>query len=287
MNPGRFLRAGITASAAAHLLVLMLVLFFTEVHRFGSVTAEPITVDLVSPAEAPPDPMKEEPPPEPAAEPKTKPPDAVGLPSKAEASPVPAASPAAAASPPPAAPQPPAARPQQQAALPAPSPTPQPPNARSPPPPPAPPSPTPAYAPPQPDLSVKYGVLLGLPPDIPVEAPKGKPDDFDAQASKKADIDSSLIAQFRRHLKTCSKLPPSIAPSDSVMIRLRVFMTTEGKLAAEPVVIEGSGNLKGLDLRQSAIDALQACQPYAMLPVDRYGEWKVLDLTFTPQDFGG
>ena len=71
------------------------------------------------------------------------------------------------------------------------------------------------------------------------------------------------------------------------MIRLRVFMTTAGKLAAEPVVIEGSGNLKGLDLRQSAIDALQACQPYAMLPVDRYVEWKVLDLTFTPQDFGG
>jgi len=279
------------ASAAAHLLALMLVVFFTEVHRFGSVTAEPITVDIVSPAEAPPDPRKEEPPPEPTVESKTKPPDAVALPSKAEASPAPAVSPAPApspvpaASPPPAAPQPPAARPQQQTALPAPSPSPQPPNARSQPPPPAPPSP--AYAPPQPDISVKYGVLLGLPPDVPVESLKAKPDDFDAQASKKADIDSSLVAQFRRHLKTCSKLPPSIAPSDSVMIRLRVFMTTEGKLAAEPVVIEGSGNLKGLDLRQSAIDALQACQPYAMLPVDRYGEWKVLDLTFTPQDFGG
>jgi hypothetical protein len=31
--------------------------------------------------------------------------------------------------------------------------------------------------------------------------------------------------------------------------------------------------------------ALQACQPYAMLPADRYREWKVLDLNFTPQDF--
>jgi hypothetical protein len=270
MNQGRFLRAGIMASAAAHLLALMLVLFFTEVHRFGSVTAEPITVDLVSSAEAPPDPKKEEPPPEP----KTEPPDTVGPPSKAEASPLPAASP------------PPAARPQPQAAPTAPSPAPPTPSARSQPQPPA-PSPTPAYAPPQPDLSIKYGVLLGLPPELPVEPAKGKPDDLDAQASKKADIDSSLIGQFRRHLKTCSKLPPSIAPSDNVMIRLRVFMTTQGKLAAEPVVIEGSGNLKGLDLRQSAIDALQACQPYAMLPVNRYGEWKVLDLTFTPQDFGG
>jgi hypothetical protein len=280
MDPGRFLRAGITASAAAHLLALMLVLFFTEVHRFGSVTAEPITVDIVSPAEAPPDPLKDEPPPEPKEEPKTKPPDTVGLPSKVEASPP------TAASAPPAAPQPPAARPQQQAALTAPSSTAPPPSAGSQSQPTA-SSPTPAYVPPQPDLSIKYGVLLGLPPELPVEPAKGKPDDFDAQASKKADLDSSLIGQFRRHLKTCSKLPPSIAPSDTVMIRLRVFMTTAGKLAAEPVVIEGSGNLKGLDLRQSAIDALQACQPYAMLPVDRYGEWKVLDLTFTPQDFGG
>ena len=279
MNPGRILRAGITASAVAHLSVLMLVLFFTEVHPFGSITAEPITVDIVSPAEAPPDPKKEEPLPEP----KAKPSDTADLPSKSEASPPPAASPPSAAA------QPPAARPQQQAALPASSPAPQPSHAPQPanarPQTPV-TSPTPAYAPPEPDVSVKYHVLLGLPPDLPVEPAKGKNDDFDAQASKKADIDSSLVAEFRRHLKTCSKLPPSIAPSDSVMIRLRVFMTPEGKLAADPVVIEGSGNLKGLDLRQSAIDALQACQPYTMLPVDRYGEWKVLDLTFTPQDFG-
>ncbi len=284
MNPGRFLRAGIMASAAAHLLALMLVLFFTEVHRFGSVTAEPITVDIVSSTEAPPDPRKEEPPELAKDEPKAQPPDPVGLPSKAEAPPAPAAAPEPATSSPPAAPQPLAARPQQQAAPTPPSSAPQPPAAQ--PQQPA-PSSTPAYAPPQPDLSIKYGVLLGLPPNIPVESVRGKPDDFDAQASKKADLDSSLIGQFRRHLKTCSKLPPSIAPSDNVMIRLRVFMTTAGQLAAEPAVIEGSGNLKGLDLRQSAIDALRACQPYAMLPVDRYGEWKVLDLTFTPQDFGG
>jgi hypothetical protein len=64
-------------------------------------------------------------------------------------------------------------------------------------------------------------------------------------------------------------------------------MTPDGKLSGNPVVLEGSGNLKGLDLRQSAADALQACQPYTMLPADKYGEWSVLDLTFTPQDFSG
>jgi outer membrane biosynthesis protein TonB len=275
MNPGRILRAGITGSAVAHLSVLMLVLFFTEVHPYSSVTAEPITVDIVTAAEAPPAPKKEEPPPEP----KAKPSDTFDLSSKPEAAPAPAAPP------PPAAQQPPAAQPQQQAALTTPSLAPQQPPGARPQPPAAPP--TPAYTPPEPDISIKYHVMLGLPPDLPVEPAKGGKDDYDAQASKKADIDSGPVAEFRRHLKTCSKLPPSIAPSDSVMIRLRVFMTPDGKLSAEPVVLEGSGNLKGLDLRQSAVDALQACQPYTMLPADRYGEWSVLDLTFTPQDFTG
>ena len=66
-----------------------------------------------------------------------------------------------------------------------------------------------------------------------------------------------------------------------------VFMTPEGKLAADPVLIEASASAKGPLLMQSAIAALEACQPYQMLPADRYGEWKVLDLSFTPQDFAG
>jgi hypothetical protein len=64
-------------------------------------------------------------------------------------------------------------------------------------------------------------------------------------------------------------------------------MTPEGKLAASPILIEASASAKGPALMQGAVTALQACQPYAMLPVDRYGEWKVLDLSFTPQDFSG
>jgi hypothetical protein len=40
-------------------------------------------------------------------------------------------------------------------------------------------------------------------------------------------------------------------------------------------------------LVKSAMSALQACQPYKMLPADKYGEWKVMDLPFSPRDFGG
>jgi hypothetical protein len=76
-----------------------------------------------------------------------------------------------------------------------------------------------------------------------------------------------------------------VTASDNVKVTLRVFMTPDGKLATDPILIEASASMKGPLLMQGAISALQACQPYAMLPVDRYGEWKVIDLSFTPQDF--
>jgi hypothetical protein len=150
----------------------------------------------------------------------------------------------------------------------------------------------PAYKPPEPDLSVKYQVILGLPPDLsPTHPPAAlqarvKADNnFDAPATEAADIANNLVAEFRRHLKTCSKLPASLTRADDVKVKLRVLMTPEGRLATDPILIEASASMKGPLLMQSAIGALSACQPYAMLPPDRYGEWKVLDLSFTPQDF--
>lgn len=279
VEPVRFIRSGIAASALAHLSILALVLIFAEVHPFGSVTAEPIAVDIVTPPEI------EQKKPEPPLElPKVEPSDAFDLSSKSAPPDAPPP-----ADPPASAPPQDAAPPQKQATLAAPR-SPQQPAAAAQQPQPQPPStsPAPAYIPAQPDLSIKYQVMLGLPPDLSPSAPEaGSRDGGGDAASKAADIASGLVAEFRRHLKTCLKLPGSIAPSDKLRIVLRAFMTQEGRLATEPVLIEASASPKGPALMQSALSALQSCQPYAMLPRDRYGEWKVLDLSFTPQDFAG
>ncbi len=258
----------------------MLVIVFSEVHPFGSVTAEPIAVDIVTPQE-----IAEE---KEVAEKPEPPPAPTPLPDLSVVE-----KPAASSPPAPAAQQPAAAKPEKQAALPAASlaqqqATAQPQSQST--------SPAPAYMPPEPDISVKYHVMLGLPQDLSQGLPPGaspsrsadRPgDSFDAPATKAADIAAGPVAEFRRHLKTCSKLPASMTATDDIKVTLRVFMTVEGKLAREPVLIEASASMKGPLLMQSAISALQACQPYAMLPADRYGEWKVLDLSFTPRDFAG
>jgi hypothetical protein len=278
MNLRRIIQTDITASAVAHLALLALLLLFSEVHRFGEVTAETVAVDIVTPQEIAEKAVAENKP-EPAPTPQ---PDFSLL-----DKPVAPGASAPPSQPPPAAPPPP---PQQQAASSASRPGPQqaagqPPAQSA--------SPTQAYAPPQPDLSIKYHVMLGLPPDIsPMPPPRSRSgvkagDDFDAPAIESADIGSSPVTEFRRHLRTCSKLPADLKASDDVKVKLRVFMTRDGRLASDPVLIEASATAKGPLLMQGAISALQACQPYAMLPVDRYGEWKVLDLSFTPQDFSG
>ena len=280
MDLRRIIQPDITASAVAHVSLLTLLVLFSEVHPFGVVTAEQVPVEIVTPQDIPeqPNPAEQQ-----AAETKPEPAPDFSVVDKPAAAPPPAAQPAPVVQPAPA------ARPQKQEAARATPPAPQPQPA-------APPSSQPAlpaYKPPEPDISIKYQVLLGLPPDLSPMPPTSaqahnKGDDaFDAPATEAADISSSVITEFRRHLKTCSKLPATLAGNDDVKVKLRVLMSPDGRLAADPILIEASASMKGPLLMQGAIRALQACQPYAMLPADRYGEWKVLDLSFTPKDFSG
>jgi hypothetical protein len=267
MNLRRIIPSDMTASAIAHLSLLALLFLFSEVHPFGAVTTESIAVEIVTPPDIPETPAVEiKPEPVPTPTPQL---DFTALDKPA---------------PPPAAQQPPPTPPQK-AAMAASRPAPQPAA-----PPPAAAIPAPAYRQPEPDLTLKYNVLLGLPQDMrppPSASASGAKagDDFDAPAIQNAEVASTVVAAFRRHLRTCSKLAAGLKGADDVKVKLRVFMGRDGKLSAEPVLIEASASMKGPLLMQSAISALQACQPYAMLPVDRYGEWKVLDLSFTPQDF--
>lgn len=292
--------ADLMASVFVHLMLLALIFLYSEVHQFDPVAADTVPVEIVTPQEVAQSELTPDPVPSPSPTPELR------LPSLDK--PVESAKPEPSAQAPAPQTQQNAPPPQKQATPPAPKPSPTPQHAAAEPPPAAPTpqtppmpqpmtpqqaaSPPPAYTQPEPDLSVKYNVMLGLPPDISVKPPADAPsgagpgkDNFDAAATEQADVGSSVAAEFRRHLKTCLKLPPMVSPGDDVRIKLRVFMKPDGKLAASPLLIEATASEKGPLLLKSATEALQACQPYAMLPRDRYGEWKVLDLDFTPRDF--
>ena len=297
MEPRLLVRAGIAASVIGHLM-LAVSLILADARPYETVRQDIVAVDLVTPEEAPkPEPIKavEPPPPEKPREPdlsslldKAKPSlqPPTPQPSSSAAAPTPppkpapqaAARPAAkAAPPPPPAPQPPPAAQQQAAVQPPAEPPPQ-----QPPPPPQQSQPITA---PEPDITVKYGVMLGLPEALPGESPGGDRLGGGGPARDAAKIAVSDSEKFRQHLRTCSVLPAAVAPTDKVRIVLRVLFAPDGTLAAPPGLVEASASAKGPALMQAAIQALQSCQPYAMLPADKYKEWKTLDLSFTPQDF--
>jgi outer membrane biosynthesis protein TonB len=289
MEVRQYIRPDVTVSAIVHLSLVAFVIVYTEVRPFHPAPEKIVPVEVIVADEKKPDPSPASvPTPTPSPDlsqlakpeqPQDRAPDKSQ--DKSAAAPQ-AASPAqkqpsaranrreAAAQPQPQ-PQPQhqqQAQPQQQSA-PAPQPS------------------APAFTPPEPDVTVKYGVMLGLPAEIQTTAaPSGdkRGEGGDTGPTSK-NLASSLVDTLRQHLRTCSKLPAGLSPSDSVAIKLRVQMTPDGRLAAEPALIEGTASLKGVELMRGAIAALQACQPYAMMPVERYGEWKVLDLSFTPHDF--
>lgn len=244
-------RAGIASSIAVHLAVVAWIVFGSGVRLFDPAPAEAITVDLVTPDEAkiPSGGDGTLRPDESKQEEPTPPSIVPGPPEQA--------APDAQAQPSPS-----SDLPKEQAAL------------QSPPAPPAPPAPAP-ITPAEPDITEKYGTMFSL-----------SDSGFDPMTTA-AKISPDAVATFRAHLKTCTRLPQNVSPDDDVRVVLRIGLLPSGNLAAAPALIEASASTKGPLLMQAAIKALEACQPYNMLPADKYKEWQVLDLPFTPRDFAG
>ncbi|MBW7965879.1 hypothetical protein [Bradyrhizobium sp. BR 10261] len=277
MELRKIIRTDITASAIAHLTLVALIIVISEVHPFHSAPSETVAVDIVTPEQVKQQEAKAEEKAEEKAKKEAKeeakekpsePPPDLKLPKldftdkdKPDTSPQPAAKEKLAPQQKQAAHE----AQQKQPAMPQPQ------------------AAAPAYQPPEPDVTIKYGVMLGLPP-ASKDAPKD--DGGDAKDSIAAKLPPEVITELRRHLRSCLKLPAEVAPTDAVRIRLRMVMATDGTLARPPILIEAPPSAKGVAIVKSAISATQACQPYKMLPPDKYEEWKVMDLSFTPRDFG-
>lgn len=293
MDLRKIIRTDIAASAIAHLTLVALVIVISEVHPFHAAPPEAVAVDIVTPEQVKEEEAKAEEKFQEEVEDRTPEPlpdlklPKLDIADKADAAPKPADQPRAS-------PQPSQQAPQQKQPQPTPAPQPRQANAQpqqSPPPQAMPQQQAaapPAYQAPQPDVTVKYGVMLGLPPELPTELPKDlvKDDGGDAKDTIAAKLPPEVIAALRRHLRSCARLPAGVDPTDQVNIKLRAVFSTDGTLLREPVLMAAPPSAKGVALVKSAMSALQNCQPYKMLPADKYAEWKVLDLPFSPRDFG-
>jgi len=112
-------------------------------------------------------------------------------------------------------------------------------------------------------------------------------DGFDAPADRSAALSSEAIATFKNQLKKCWNPPADVAGAPKTTVVLRVALSPDGGLRAKPQLLEASASPRGLALVQTAMRALSQCQPYSFLGPEKYSEWKLLDLRFSPDGLSG
>jgi hypothetical protein len=106
-------------------------------------------------------------------------------------------------------------------------------------------------------------------------------------------IDSPLVGYdftepFRRVVSACSPPVPSVSPREQVSIRIRVFLNRDGTLTKAPLLREANPSDKQEAMMQSFVAGLEKCQPYTMMPPEKYAQWKVIDLVVFPiNSYGG
>jgi hypothetical protein len=151
--------------------------------------------------------------------------------------------------------------------------------------------------PPQPQLAAQPPA-----PDPQLTGPREMPPDMnrlagmlglpvgESETSGTADARMSKftegVREFKAQVKKCLTLPPGVAPNQRIKMVIRVELTRQGALAQDPAVMDAANPTIGYQLMQSVMRALRQCAPYS-LPPDKYKEWKVLDIDFSPDQMTG
>jgi hypothetical protein len=94
-----------------------------------------------------------------------------------------------------------------------------------------------------------------------------------------------FTAPFRERVTFCSRLPSELADDDKITVKIRVSFNRDGTLAGVPRLLGPPPSAKQQALFERAVAALEKCQPYTMLPPERYKQWKTLVLDIYPLSF--
>jgi hypothetical protein len=106
-------------------------------------------------------------------------------------------------------------------------------------------------------------------------------------SENKSNLASEEIAEFKARVSKCWVAPAGVPNTPGFDVLIRIALNPDGTLGAKPELIRAPASLAGPPLVDSAKRALQKCQPYTVLPADKYQDWKILELSFTAQGPSG
>jgi TPR repeat protein len=90
---------------------------------------------------------------------------------------------------------------------------------------------------------------------------------------------------FREHLRKYWNLPRGVDANSNLRVTLLIKLNPDGTLSQTPTVIEGSAAPAAAEFAQSALKALERAQPFTMLKVENYNQWKEMQLVFDSRMF--
>ena len=97
--------------------------------------------------------------------------------------------------------------------------------------------------------------------------------------------EDAIRAQFMQ----CWSIPLGIPYDDTMIVKIKIYLNTDGSLLKSPEVVQHERMNKPSEkyfrtLAESALRAVRRCDPIKVPDVERYENWKNLQLNFDPRE---
>jgi hypothetical protein len=104
-----------------------------------------------------------------------------------------------------------------------------------------------------------------------------------AQTASTLDLRDALLSQIRE----CWNVPVGAPTPEKLIVQVRVFLARDGSLAQPPSLepstrAAAASNPYMRTAAEAALRAVNVCEPYKLLPADRYDAWREIVMTFDP-----
>jgi hypothetical protein len=127
------------------------------------------------------------------------------------------------------------------------------------------------------ETAARLAWMLEGPPSLPIDL---------AAPPTKSNLPAEWVAAIKERVSKCFVRPLEASGRPDLVV-LRVVLTRAGAFGAEPDLQQAPASEVGPPLVESAKRALRQCQPYDVLPADKYASWRALELSFTGEGLVG
>ena len=114
-------------------------------------------------------------------------------------------------------------------------------------------------------------------------------DSMDSTPSLDKKLTLSEEDAIRAQFMQCWSIPLGIPFDDTMIVKIKIFLDTDGSLARPPEVVQHERMNKPSEkyfrtLAESALRAVRRCDPIKVPDITRYDNWKNIQLNFDPRE---